>query len=143
MNYKSLFKENAPLINVVFTKPSDLKKVVTYFLSQISSSKLPLEDRPERDETEVNDNSIREALNSFIINYVDPAIENEVHKDATATNTSEFKIFQTVINNQGDIIKSKNDLRNSIDITKYSSIFKSAELSYSYLVSNYSSYKNK
>jgi hypothetical protein len=141
MNYTSLFKENAPLINVVFTKPSDLRKVVTYFLSQISSSKLPLED--ESSETDVNDDSIREALNYFITNYVDPAIENEVHKDATATNTSEFKIFQAVINNQGDISKSKNDLRNSIDINKYSRIFNFAELSYSYLVSNYRLYKNK
>ena len=137
MNYKSLFKENAPLINVVFTHPDELKKIVEFFLFKKSS--LPSVDSEEG----IDESKIHEALQSFLRNYVEPAIEQEAHKDATATNNPQFMIYQTVINRYGDISKAKTELQNTIHNSKYSNDYEQAELSYNYLVSHYNLYKNK
>lgn len=137
MNYKSLFKENAPLINVVFTQPDELKKIVEFFLSKRSS--LPNVNSEEG----INESEIHEALQSFLRNYVEPAIEQEAHKDATATNNPQFLIYQTVINRYGNISTAKNELQNTIHNNKYSKDYEQAELSYNYLVSHYNLYKNK
>lgn len=141
MNYKSLFKENAPLINVVFTKPSDLKKVVEFFLSKTDNSFNT--DKQDADQQGLNESTIKEALQSFLNNYIEPAIEQEAHKDATVTNTPQFMIYQTVINKFGDISKAKAELQNTIHNNKYSKDYELAEISYNYLVSHYNLYKNK
>jgi hypothetical protein len=138
MNYKSLFKENAPLINIVFTKPYELKHIVEFFLSKTGS--FP---SISNEESDIDESKIQEALQSFLKNYVEPAIEQEAHKDATATNNSEFMIYQTVINKYGDISKAKTELQNTIRNSDYSNIYEQAELSYNYLVSHYNLYKNK
>lgn len=143
MNYISLFEKNAPLINTVFNDPKELKKMVNFFLSNLKNPKRMMLDT-EAPEEASDEPKIEEALRSYLTNYIEPAISSQAHEDATDTNTNEFKIFQTVINNFGDKSKSKSDLHSVIkNNSSYSKVYDEAETSYNYLTSNYNLYKNK
>jgi hypothetical protein len=116
MNYKSLF-ENDKYIDTIFNDPNKLKKQAE----------------------EIKANSSKEdqqALDHYIKSYVEPALDYLHHKDASSKDTPEYKIYETLIRNKGNIEHTKKDLEHSIHIGRYSKELKMASRAYNKLVSD-------
>ena len=143
MRYISLFEKNAPMLSNVFNSPLELKKMVNFFLSNLRDSGKMMLDSSETEEIK-EEPGIRQALQSYMTHYIEPAMAFELHGDATDKNSNEFKIFEHMIINRGDKSKTKNDLQNIIkNNSSYSKVYDEAETAYNYLTSNYMLYKKQ